>query len=156
MMQDGGEALRRARLEACDLFVEGHSCAEVARRLGFARQTVSRWHQRWEAEGAEALSDVNVGGRKRRLTEEQLKGVVEELLKGPQAHGYETQYWTLARIAALIEAKTGVRYSITHVWRLLRRVKWTCQKPERRAKERNEKEIARWREEEWPRIKRGR
>src|SRR5215211_2872278 len=64
--------------------------------------------------------------------------------------------WTLARIAAVIERLTGVRYHPGHVWRLLRRLGWSPQRPARVASERDEAEIARWRAQEWPRIKGGR
>jgi transposase len=49
-----------------------------------------------------------------------------------------------------------VAYHPGHVWRLLRRLGWSPQRPARRAAERDEAEIARWREQEWPRIKGGR
>ncbi|MFC9397550.1 winged helix-turn-helix domain-containing protein [Streptomyces sp. NPDC057027] len=43
------------------------------------------------------------------------------------------------------------------VWRLLTgRLGWSLQRPERRAVERDESEIARRIAHEWPRIKRGR
>ena len=76
--------------------------------------------------------------------------------KGPEAFGFDTELWTLARIAAVIEQLTGVRYHPGHVWRLLRRLGWSPQRPARRATERDEAEIARWRAQEWPRIKGGR
>jgi hypothetical protein len=41
-----------------------------------------------------------------------------------------------------------------HVWVILRhRLGWTLQRPERRASERDEEAIARWVQQEWPRIK---
>jgi transposase len=42
------------------------------------------------------------------------------------------------------------------VWWLLRRHHWSPQRPARRAAERDEDAIARWRAEDWPRIKGGR
>jgi winged helix-turn-helix protein len=77
------------------------------------------------------------------------------LRKGPEAFGFDTDLWTLARIAAVIEQLTGVGFHPGHVWRLLRRLGWSVQRPARRAAERDEAEIARWRAEEWPRIKGG-
>ncbi|MER6784299.1 winged helix-turn-helix domain-containing protein [Streptomyces sp. NPDC000658] len=51
---------------------------------------------------------------------------------------------------------TGVRLSRASVWRLLTgRLGWSLQRPERRAVERDESEIARWIAHEWPRIKKG-
>jgi transposase len=75
------------------------------------------------------------------------------LLQGPRRHGYRTELWTLARVADLIAAKFGVRYHPSAVWHILRAMGWSCQKPERRARERDELAIQRWRQDDWPRIK---
>jgi transposase len=95
-------------------------------------------------------------GRRPRLSAAELDAVEEALGKGPQAFGFDTDLWTLGRIAAVIEQLTGVRHHPGHVWRLLRRLGWSPQRPARRAAERDEAEIARWRAQEWPRIKGGR
>lgn len=89
------------------------------------------------------------------LSQEQLEELEQELLKGPQGHGYATSLWTLPRIAKLIEGLFGVRHHPGRVWHILRKMGWSCQKPQRRAKEKDEAQIARWVKEDWPRIKRG-
>ena len=71
----------------------------------------------------------------------------------PGAHGYATELWTLARVAEVIERITGVRYHPGHVWRLLRELGWSVQRPARRAAERDEEAIARWIKQDWPRVK---
>src|SRR5580658_9352433 len=75
------------------------------------------------------------------------------LLQGPEAHGYATTLWTIGRVGALIEQQTGCQYHPGHVWRLLRSFGWSSQRPTGRAMERDEKAIAHWRKQEWPRIK---
>ena len=79
--------------------------------------------------------------------------LVRLLLKGPMAQGYRTNLWTTPRIAEMVEREFGVRYHPDHIGRLMHSQGWTPQKPERRALERNEEEIERWKQEEWPRIK---
>jgi Winged helix-turn helix len=64
--------------------------------------------------------------------------------------------WTLPRVAEVVWRLTGVSYHPGHVWWLLRRHQWSPQRPARRAAERDEDAIARWRAEDWPRIKGGR
>ena len=76
-----------------------------------------------------------------------------ELLKGAQRAGFPTDLWTCPRVVQLIRARFGVHYEVSGVWRLLRSLSWTPQKPERRAVECNEREIQRWIRKEWPRIK---
>ena len=92
-------------------------------------------------------------GRPLKLAATQRKKLVRLLLKGPLAQGYRTNLWTTARIAALIESEFGVSYHPDHIGRLMHDLGWTPQKPERRALERNEEEIERWKQKEWPRIK---
>jgi transposase len=75
------------------------------------------------------------------------------LQRGPPASGYESELWTLRRVADLIESKFGVVYHPCHVWRLLEKMGWSCQKPERRARESDEAEIEHWRRRRWPHIK---
>jgi len=78
------------------------------------------------------------------------------LLKGPRAAGYPTELWTLARVANIIRRVFGVRYHPSHVWRLLHQMDWSCQKPERRALERDEAAIEEWKRRRWPHIKKRR
>ncbi len=66
---------------------------------------------------------------------------------------WRTKLWTLPRIAELIACKFGAEYDQSGVWRLLRRLGWSCQRPERRARERDQAAIVQWRQKDWSRIK---
>ncbi len=57
------------------------------------------------------------------------------------------------RLAAVIEREFGVHYHPAHVSRILADVGLSCQKPERRALERNEAAIAHWKRYRWVAIK---
>jgi transposase len=59
-------------------------------------------------------------------------------------------------VAAIIAKTFRVSYHQCHVWKILHSMNWTCQKPEQRARECDEAAQQRWRERDWPRIKRGR
>ena len=85
-----------------------------------------------------------------RLSTDQLDQVEQALLAGARAHGYDTDLWTLARVAQVIQQQTGITHHPGHVWRLLRQLGWTPQRPARRATERNDEQIARWMAEDWP------
>jgi len=149
------QALEARRLEAARLFAKGCSQAEVARSLQVSAMSASRWYGAWREGGRQALRKHTHPGPPSRLGKRQLQRLVRELLKGPRAHGYATQLWTLPRIAGLIEKLFGIRYHPGHVWYLLRRLGWTPHRPGRQAKERDEDAIARWLNEAWPRIKKG-
>jgi transposase len=146
-------AMEKRRIRAAKLFTKGYSAPEVARRLGVARQVAYRWKEAWQRGGKSALASKGPAGRKAKLTLEQTQQVTDALLAGPAAHGYKTDLWTLPRVAALIEDLTGVRYHPGHVWRLLGASGFSCQRPERRAVERDEKAIRHWQRVAWPALK---
>jgi transposase len=151
-------AARQARRErAAELFAQGRSQAEVARELDVSKQSASRWHAGWQADGTAALRTRGPTGRRPKVADDQLEGIERALLRGALAHGFPTDVWTLDRVAVVVQGLTGVALSNPSVWRLLRgRLGWTVQRPERQAKERDEQAIQHWVAHEWPRIKRGR
>jgi transposase len=154
-------ARQRAERQACreraaELFAQGRTQAEVARELDVSRQSASRWHTRWQADGTAALRTRGPTGRQPKVADDQLEAIQQALLQGALAHGFATDVWTLDRIAVVIQGLTGVTLSNPSVWRLLRhRLGWTVQRPERQAKERDEEAIQHWVAHEWPRIKKG-
>jgi transposase len=151
-------AARQARRErAAELFAQGRTQAEVARELDVSRQSASRWHTRWQADGTTALRSRGPTGRRPKVADQQLEGIEQALLEGALAHGFPTDVWTLDRIAVLIQGLIGVALSNPSVWRLLRdRLGWSVQRPQRQATERDEEAIQHWVQHEWPRIKKGR
>jgi len=147
------DAMERRRKRAAQLFGKGKSQADVVRELGVSRQSVSRWHADWLAGGARALNGAGRAGRLPQLDAADLLRVERRLVKGPLENGYPTDMWTLQRVAEVIEAETGVAYHPGHVWRLLRQMGWSRQRPARRAVERNDEAIASWVKHDWPRVK---
>jgi len=145
--------LEERRKTAGKLFAKGVAQADVARQLEVSRQSVSRWYTDWQANGSGGLAGAGRAGRLPKLVAAQLHQVARELAKGARAHGYPTDLWTLARVAEVIEATTGVSYHPGHVWRILHQLGWSRQRPARRATERDDQAVGRWVAEDWPRIK---
>lgn len=145
--------LEERRLRAADLLRQGVHQAEVARRLGVHRQSVSRWAEQMEHGGKRALRKAGRAGRKPRLLPADLRGIEKGLKRGPEALGYGTGLWTAGRVAHLIEQECKVRYHPSQAWRILRQLGWSCQRPTGRALERNEEKIQEWKRKRWPEIK---
>jgi transposase len=145
--------MERVRLRAARMFEQGTSQAEVAHRLGTSRQNTHRWHRRWQQGGRAALRAAGRAGRRPRLDPRARRKVERALRQGALAHGFDSDLWTLNRIALVIERLTGVRHHPSHVWRILRAMGWTLQRPQRHANERDEEAIARWVAQDWPRIR---
>ena len=140
-------------MEAARLLRQGVSQSEVARRLRVHRQSVIRWARQLAQAGRVGLKKAGRAGRKPRLTGEQLKRLQQALKRGPERSGYASGVWTTSRVRALIEEQCGVRYHEAHVWRILRKLGWSCQRPSGRALERDEPAILQWQKVQWPRLK---
>ena len=145
--------LEQRRLAAAKLLQKGFSQAAVARRIGVHRQSVSRWAKALHTSGRPALKRAGRAGRKPRLTSTDFQTLAKALKEGPLVLGYATQLWTCQRVAHLIKQTTGVQYHPDHVWRILRSLGWSCQRPTGRALERDEKAISHWKRYRWPVIK---
>jgi transposase len=145
--------LEARRHRALRLLDDGRSLNEVARLLECAPSSVMRWRDAREAGGEAALRVRFSPGRPPKLSARERRQLVRLLLRGPRAHGYTTDLWTTTRVARVIFREFRVRYHRVHVGRLLHSLGWSVQKPERRALERNEENIERWKRETWPRIK---
>jgi transposase len=143
------------RLRAWQLKHKGWSQRQIAEALGVSEAAVSQWLKRARAGGPEALRHRAPPGAPRRLSAEQLAQLPALLQRGAEAYGFRGQVWTRARIAALIQLEFGVSYHPRHVGRLCQALRWSPQKPARRARQRDEAAIAHWREEIWPALKRG-
>lgn len=145
--------LERRRFRGIELLQAGHRPCDVAERLGVSRGAVSQWKKVLQRDGPDGLKAKVHPGPPPKLTTKQCQKLARLLSKGPRGHGYRTELWTLQRVAEVIRKHFGVRYDPSGVWHLLRRMGWSCQKPERRARERDEQAILRWRQKDWPRIK---
>ena len=145
--------LEQRRRLAVSLLEQGMKPAQVARAMGTSRASVTRWRQAYREGGLQAVAAKPHPGKPPRLTAGQRRRLAKRLLRGARKHGYSTDLWTLKRVAEVIAVNFGVEYTIGHVWYVLRSMRWSSQKPERRARERDEEAIARWHREDWPRIK---
>lgn len=141
------------RLRAWELKEKGWSQSKIAEALGVTRGAVSQWIKKAREEGVEALRSRKGGGPSPRLSEGQLEQLPEMLAKGAEAYRFRGDVWTRARVGAVIEQEFGVSYTPQHVGRLLDKIDWSRQKPLRRASQRDEAAIERWRTEKWLELK---
>jgi transposase len=145
--------LESRRRKAISLLSAGTTLSEVARRLNTTITSVFRWKQAHRRGGKSALAAKPIPGRPRKLNEVECRRLLDVLLKGAVACGFPNEFWTLKRIARVIRKEFGVSYHSNHIWRVLRRFKWSCQVPERRALQRDEKAIEHWKRHKWPALK---
>lgn len=147
------KTLEKRRRFAIRLFKLGLSLHQIARRVGSHPSSVMRWRNAWRRGGEAALKPKPVPGRPSKLSEREKKRLLRLLLAGAIANGYRTDLWTTARIAEVIKRHFDVQYHRDHIGRLMAGLRWTYQKPEKRALERNDAAIEEWKRVEWPRVK---
>jgi transposase len=140
---------------AGQLLLEGRGIREVARIVHASASSVKRWKDVLDESGWEGLEPKPHPGRTPQMTTVQKRELVKLLEHGPLAAGYRTEQWTCPRVADVIQQHFGVTYHADHVRRILHELGWSYQKPEQRARERDENAIRRWRKRDWPRIKKG-
>jgi len=145
--------LEQRRLQAVVLFEEGVAPVDIARKLGVGRRSVRRWKASFLKDGRSAIKAKPAPGRPSKLSTGDKKRLERVLTRGAHGAGYSTDLWTCPRVADLIRQKFGVEYHARYVPRLLRSLGWSPQKPERRARERDEEAIRRWVKVDWPQLK---
>lgn len=147
------QQLARRRQRARDLLRHGQSPEQVAKRVSTTERSVRRWRQESKRPRRKSRGHAHAPGRPCRLKPSQLRRLISALERGAFHYGYAEDYWTLDRVAHLIWDLFWVRYRSHSVWYLLRRLGWSCQKPQRRALHRDDEAIAHWKHYIWPHIK---
>ncbi len=143
------------RLRAFELKKDGWKQREIAEALGVTEGAVSQWMKRAKETGPEGLRRKPAPGASPRLSDKQRERLAELLDYEAEAYGFRGKVWTCARVAEVIRKEFGVRYHPAHVSRLLKSLGLSLQKPERRANQRDEEAIRRFKEERWPALKKG-
>ncbi|MCC6284961.1 MAG: IS630 family transposase [Phycisphaerales bacterium] len=148
--------LEARRRRAAVLLGQGKGVNEVARLVGASSSSVSRWKTALRKRGPEGLKSRPHPGRRPRLSKADKRRLVSLLKRGALAAGYPNDLWTCRRVTDLIGKTFNVWYDLNHVGRILHSMGLSVQKPEARARERDEAAIERWRKQAWPRIKKTR
>ena len=139
------------RLRGIALLDQGWTQVKVARELRVSPAAVSQWARTRKRGGKKALKAKPHPGPTPKLTDRQLSRLERMLLKGPSQLGFPTELWTLPRVAELVERRFGVTYDPSGIWHVLRRLGWSCRKPDPRgcrARERDEDAIVQWRKKD--------
>jgi len=141
------------RKRAWALYQTGWKQKDIAEALGVTQGAVSQWIKSGIEGGEAALRARKSPGSPRRLSTTDRQRIPGLLERGAESFGFRGDLWTCPRVAKVIERELGVKYHPAHVSRILKELGWTPQKPIRRAKQRKEAEIRRWKEERWPELK---
>lgn len=143
----------KRRLKAAKMFERGLIQAEIARKLNVTPTAVSQWHKAWDKKGKEALKSIGCPGPDSELTDKKRKKFKNAILKGPGAYGYETNLWTLPRLRSVMKKVNRIDFSDIWIRHIVMDLGFTPQKPQAKARQRNEKAITGWKEKTLPDLK---
>jgi transposase len=147
--------LEKRRRKAVELLQQEMTLEAVAAAVKASTSSVKRWRDAYEQGGDEGLNSTPHPGPRPRLSKKQREQLTKILLRGTRASGYANDLWTCPRVLEVIQKQFGVTYHVDYIGTLLHKLGWSVQKPEQRARERDDASIERWQQGEWPRIKKG-
>ena len=145
--------LEQRRLRAIELLQRDLPVHVVAGRLHVDRRSVRRWKRAHRRQGRAGLRARPASGRPPKLSPAQRHRLARLVMAGPEAAGYLTGLWTCRRIVDLIRRQFKVVYHPDHVGRLLRACGFSPQRPQPRAKERDDRRVRDWVLRDWARVK---
>jgi transposase len=143
----------KRRFKAGNLFEKGLTRLQVAKKLRVTEVAACAWYKIWKKQGREGLRSKGHPGFESALTDQDRADIRKAILKGARANGFANDLWTLSRIAQLIKKLTGHTFGHTWIWQVVLSLGLTCQKPQTKNKERNEKAIKEWKTRTFPELK---
>lgn len=147
------EFLEKRRREAVRRIKTGESFRAVASVMRASLSSVVRWCQAHRKKGTLGLNSRPTPGRPSRLSAPQKRRLEKVLARGPLKAGYSTDLWTLKRVGEIVRNEFDVSYTLPNLWHVMAGLGWSCQKPEKRARDRDEAAIRHWKRYRWPHIK---
>jgi transposase len=108
------------RVVAAEMLEKGQSIQQVAAALELSPATARRYAAVFKTGGKRSLLRLGDVGRRRRLPEHGVNWLIAAIKHAPVLHGFAGTRWTREALADLIEQKFGIRYSRSHINRLIR------------------------------------
>jgi len=153
-MGEGTHLTTEYRRRAVDAVLDGMTKTAVAVAYGIDRKTITRWVNRFQEGGGDALLRQVGSGRRRKLEDLAEEELLRIVLAGAAAYDFETDLWTVGRLRRVIADEFQIQVSKNTVWRRLRDAGLTYQKPEREYYEIDEASRKKWLRYEVPKIRR--
>lgn len=133
---------------------EGYTQPDIARLLVCTQGWVSKVLKRAQLEGKQNLkAKGHAPGKTPALSPTQLNQLRTLLEAEAQAAGFSSDGWTRQRVAQLIKDRFGVVHHLSHLSRILRKLGFTLQKPQRRDYRQSALAVAQWQHETLPKLK---
>ncbi|MBF0434189.1 MAG: transposase, partial [Magnetococcales bacterium] len=147
------KTLEEIRIRAVRRVEAGESPETVIQALGFHRSCIYEWIAKYREGGIDALRAKLAPGKTPKLNGKHMKWLYTSIVgKNPLQLRFPFALWTRSMVRELIRRELGIALSECQVGRLLHKLGLSPQKPVRKAWQRNDVWVDRWRREEFPAI----
>jgi len=119
----------RQRCTVIRLLHLGHKPEQIAEMQAVSKPTIYGWHDRWRNGGVEGLANKPKSGRPPKADDEYAAALEEVIEKEPSELGYDFTIWTIDRLRAHLEQKTGIGLSESRFRALLKRKGYRYRRP---------------------------
>ena len=143
------------RARAVNAILTGQRKVDVAKAYQVNYTTLYRWCNRYDDN--ESFSDLQrrpCSGRPNTLAIDHRKQLMDIVMQPASRFGYETDFWTCRRLIQITEQELKINVSQPTMWRVLRDLNLTYQKPQRQYFEIDVEKRTKWIRNEVPKIKR--
>lgn len=124
--------------------------SEIGVAVGLSQSQVSQI-QSWGRE--DSVLSIRSTGRSAQLEESQLKKLAELLNNGSKSYGFTGDFWTQKRVKYVIELEFGVIFEVKQVGRILAKMTWTRQKPQKKESKQDAAMVEAWKIERLAALK---
>ncbi|WP_233163639.1 IS630 family transposase [Glycomyces salinus] len=148
------ETLRKRVMAAVS---DGMTTAEAVRVFGVSRGSIRNWKVRYDTGGAAGLSSGVPGrrlGEQTKLSASEAEALVGSIIDyEPEALDLGGKLWTRRKVRVLAERLFGVSFTEQGMGKLLRRMGFSFQRPDRRAIEAAPEAMREWVEVTYPALR---
>mgnify|MGYP006295204691 CR=1 FL=1 len=149
------ETREEIRIRAVKQVESGESPEEVVKALGFHRSCIYEWLAKYREGGEDALRTKTIPGCPPKLSGTQLRKLYKIITeKDPLQFKFSFALWTCGMVREVIQREFQVRLSKVSVGRLLKKIGLSPQKPLRRAYQQDPEKVGRWKQKDYPAIRR--
>jgi transposase len=119
----------RQRCTVIRLLHLGHKPEQIAKMQAVSKPTIYGWYDRWVSGGVEGLANRPKSGRPLKTDDAYTTALLEVIDKEPSEFGYDFAIWTIDRLRAHLEKKTGIGLSESRFRALLKRKGYRYRRP---------------------------
>jgi transposase len=119
----------RQRCTVIRLLHLGHKPEQIAEMQAVSKPTIYGWYDRWCSGGVEALANKPKSGRPLKADDEYTAVLEEVIEQEPSELGYDFAIWTVDRLRAHLEKKTGISLSESRFRALMKRKGYRYRRP---------------------------